>query len=55
MESGSGEDQRWTSKLETLCRERSGDGEQADSQVHKWGTREEDRLQTEVGGSLVER
>ena len=29
MESGSGEDQRWTSKLETLCRERSGDGEQA--------------------------
>lgn len=35
-------------------RHMSGDDEQADSQVHKWGTREEDRLQTEVGGSSVE-
>lgn len=33
----------------------SGDGEQADGQVHKWGTREEDKLQAEVGGSSVER
>ena len=36
-------------------RHMSGDGEQADGQVHRWGTQEESRLQVEVGGSSVDR
>lgn len=36
-------------------RHRSGDGEQADGQVHKWETQEESRLQVEVRGSSVDR
>ena len=41
--------------VEMPIRHISGDGEQADGQAHKWGTREEDKLQAEVGGSSVER
>lgn len=36
-------------------RHKSGDGEQTDGQVHKWGTQEESRLQVEVRGSSVDR